>query len=98
MNNMIELKKSNGETIKADLICYFKVLSTQKKYIFYTQNEIVENGLIKMYVSEVFSDASGLNINAQITDTEWQSLKAIMKTILTGTVNNDIEFLSREES
>src|SRR5574344_187351 len=89
----IELKKSNGETIKADLISYFKIVSKNKKYVFYTLNEVVENGLVKMYVAEVKEDNANLKVEAKMTDEEWAGLKSVMKMILTGNVSNDIEFL-----
>ena len=94
MGTNIELKKVNGEVIKAELISYFELVSTGKKYIFYTMNETIENGLIKMYVSEVSSDTNTLA--GQMSDDEWASLKSIMKSMLTGNENSDIKYLKWE--
>jgi hypothetical protein len=96
MENTIELKKANGEIIKAELISYFQLVTTNKKYIFYTMNETVENGLVKMYVSEVI-DSAGLNLTEKMTDEEWTNLKGIMKSILTGNENTNIKYLNVEE-
>ena len=93
MGNNIEIKKANGEIIKCELISYFELVNTGKKYIFYTLNETVENGLIKMYVSEVSSDIS---ISQQMTDEEWATLKSIMKSMLTGNENPNIKYLKWE--
>ena len=59
----IKIKLANGEIISAELISYFELIDTSKKYIFYTKNETVENNLIKMYVSEVISSGSTVNIS-----------------------------------
>ena len=53
MNSTVNLTKQNGEKIQAEIISYFEIVGTQKRYLFYTLNEAVENGLVKMYVSEV---------------------------------------------
>lgn len=94
MNNLIELKKLSGEIIKAELISYFYVASMNKKFVFFTNNEIVENDLIKMYVATVLDN--DMNINQDITDEEWNNLKNIMKQILTGNVTDDIRYLDVE--
>ena len=95
MGTSIELKKSNGEIVKAELISYFELLNVQKKYVFYTLNEVVENGLVKMYVSEV-ADNGGV-LSQGMTDDEWATLKSIMKSMLTGNENSNIKYLNWEE-
>lgn len=94
MGNNIELKKMNGEIVKAELISYFELVSTGKKYVFYTLNEIVDNGLVKMYVSEVSDGTNALT--GQMSDEEWTSLKSIMKSMLTGNENPNIKYLKWE--
>lgn len=95
MGTSIELRKSNGEIVKAELISYFELLNVQKKYVFYTLNEMVENGLIKMYVSEI-ADNGGM-LSQGMTDDEWTTLKSIMKSMLTGNENPNIKYLNWEE-
>ncbi len=94
MGTSIELKKINGEIVKAELISYFELVSTGKKYIFYTMNETIENGLVKMYVSEISNDSNTLT--GQMSDEEWTSLKSIMKSMLTGNENPNINYLKWE--
>ena len=53
MDTKVKLQRVNGEIIEADIISYFELQNTGKRYVFYTLNEIVENDLVKMYVSEV---------------------------------------------
>lgn len=86
MNNQITLLDRNNQSINVNLICYFN--NNNKKYVFYDKNETVQDGLIKMYVSE---ENTGL-IN-DITQDEWNNLKKIMQGIITNNINN-IEFLN----
>ncbi len=95
MGTSIELRKSNGEVINAELVSYFELASTGKKYVFYTLNETIENGLVKMYVSEVSNTANTLA--SQMTDEEWTNLKLIMKSMLTGEDNPNIKYLRWED-
>ena len=90
----IELKRVNGEIINAELVSYFELVDTGKKYVFYTLNEVVENGLIKMYVSEVSSD--GATLAQTMSDEEWATIKSIMKSMLTGNENPNIKYLKWE--
>ena len=70
----------NGQENNVSLICYFS--SNNSNYIFYTKNESVQNGLIKMYVAKDNNDA--------ITDDEWTNLKKIMQAIIMN--NTDVTF------
>ena len=93
MDTKVKLQRVNGEIIEADIISYFELHNTGKRYVFYTLNEIVENDLVKMYVSEV-GDA---NMLAQtMTDEDWTTLKSIMKSILTGHENPNVKYLKWE--
>ena len=94
MNSTALLVKQNGEKIQAEIISYFEIVQSGKKYTFYTLNEAVENGLVKMYVSEVSSD---MNISSNISDEEWNTIKSVMKSILTNSNNVEIKYLNWEE-
>ncbi len=90
----IELRKLNGEIVKAELFSYFELVKNGKKYVLYTLNVNLENGLVKMYVSQVSSDTNSLV--SQMTDDEWVNLKSIMKSMLTGNENPNIKYLKWE--
>ena len=93
MDTKVKLQRVNGEIIEADIISYFELQNTGKRYVFYTLNEIVENDLVKMYVSEV----GDTNMLAQtMTDEDWTTLKSIMKSILTGHENPNVKYLKWE--
>ena len=47
-----------------------------------------------MYVSEVSSD---MNISSNISDEEWNTIKSVMKSILTNSNNVEIKYLNWEE-
>lgn len=93
MDTKVKLQRVNGEIIEADIISYFELQNTGKRYVFYTLNEIVENDLVKMYVSEV----GNANMLAQtMADEDWSTLKSIMKSILTGHENPNVKYLKWE--
>ena len=93
MDTKVKLQRVNGEIIEADIISYFELQNTGKRYVFYTLNEIVENDLVKMYVSEV----GNVNMLAQtMADEDWTTLKSIMKSILTGHENPNVKYLKWE--
>lgn len=94
MNSMVNLTKQNGEKLQVEIISYFEIVDTQKRYLFYTLNEAVENGLVKMYVSEV---SDSMNIADNITDEEWNKIKAVMKSILTNSNSVQIKYLKWED-
>ena len=100
MGNDIELKKiqlklASGEVLNCELICYFELVNTGKKYIFYTQNETVENGLVKMYVSEVSNADNALMVD--MAADEWTNLKSVMKSMLTENENPNVKYLEWED-
>ena len=86
MNSQVTVLDRNGQPMNVELICYFS--NGTKKYAFYTKNETVQDGLIKMYVAE---ENSGLSND--ITPDEWNNLKKIMQGIITGGAT-DIQFLA----
>ena len=93
---MIDVTKSDGTVINVELISYFLLASVNKKYIFYTMNEVVENDLKKMYVAEVVDTAAGVTVGQKMTDDEWTNLKSVMKSILTGTQDPNVQYLTVE--
>ncbi len=89
MKNQITIKDKQGNIETVDLIAYFKIKSTNKNYVFYTKNEVVQNGLIKIYVIEVGG-------NNTISDDEWMNLKKVMQGMITNTTLPDVEVLSTD--
>lgn len=78
----------NGVSQNVELISYFELTNLGKKFIFYTLNEKVENNLVKMYAAVAENNGKTFTLGQEMTDDEWNTLKGVMKTILTG--GNDV--------
>jgi len=93
MQNQITVV-NNGMSQNVELISYFELINTGKKYLFYTLNEKVENGLVKMYAASATNVGTNFTLENDMTDEEWNNLKMIMKTILTGGIDSNVKYLS----
>lgn len=78
----VNIVLSNGMNENVDLICYFTG-NNGKSYLFYTKNETVQDGLIKMYVASE---------TGSVSDDEWALLKKDMQQIIMGT--STVKFLN----
>lgn len=85
---------NNGVSQNVEMISYFEMINTGKKYLFYTLNEKVENGLVKMYAASVINNDTFFTLENDMSDEEWTTLKVVMKTILTGGNDSNIRYLS----
>jgi len=83
MNNQITVIDRTGQSIQVELLTYFKNKKNNKNYIIYTKNEIVQDGLVKLYIAEEDNGVLG-----DITMDEWNDLKLIMRDIIKGAINN----------
>ena len=50
MRKKVTIHDINGQTFEADVVSLFKYIPSNKKYMFFTKNEILENSLVKMYI------------------------------------------------
>lgn len=92
MQNQITII-TNGVSQNAELISYFELAPVGKKYLFYTLNEMVENNLVKMYASVAENNGNVFTLAQEMTDEEWNNLKNVMKTILTGGSDANVKYL-----
>jgi len=83
MNNQITVIDRTGQSIQVELLTYFKNKKNNKNYIIYTKNEIVQDGLVKLYIAEEDNGVLG-----DISVDEWNDLKLIMRDIIKGAMNN----------
>lgn len=81
MNNKINIKRANGTTTEADLICYFRD-NNNNDYVYYTLNEVTEgsNSTVKIYVSKVKQNNPAADM--PIEPAEWDELKGYMASVL----------------
>ena len=80
MPEKIAIVKESGETINSNVVSIFTVPDTQKKYIITTENAVDPHGLTVLHVSEV----SDTTLSRVATDNEWNSIKTIMRAIISG--------------
>lgn len=93
MLEKIVLTKDSGETIEVDLVSFFELRSNRKKYIFYTKNEVVEEGYVKLYISEVMVEGLDYRLAKIMSDDDWSAIKLIMRKILTNQISDEIKYL-----
>ncbi len=98
MNEKININKTDGSSIMADLICFIENTTTGKRYIYYTLNEVVgagTNSTVKIYVSKIKQDNPTLD--APITEEEWGALKGYMGDALKGNSNPSVKYIPMSE-
>ena len=78
MNENVQVINKNGDGMVAEGIAYIQLTETNKKYLFYTLNEKVDNDLTKIYIAEVSEQVGGAN---SINDAEWDDLRKKMVKI-----------------
>mgnify|MGYP004527799363 FL=1 len=93
MRKKVTIHDINGQTFEADVVSLFKYIPSNKKYMFFTKNEILENSLVKMYISEIILESGNIKLENTMNDEEWNSIKEIMRNILTGKQNTNIEYM-----
>ena len=94
MNDQVTIIDSQNQSLNVNKICYFVNNKNNKKYLFYDKGEIVQDGLIKMYVA-----VENNGVITEISQDEWTDLKLIMQDIIKGTKDNsNIEFNSISDS
>lgn len=82
-NNQVTVIDRNGQSMIVELVTYFKNKKNNKNYIIYTKNEIVQDGLVKLYIAEEDNGTLG-----NISPEEWNDLKLIMRDIIKGAMGN----------
>ena len=94
MLEKLELLRTDGSKISADLISKFEINinNTNRKYILYTTNEIDQNGLIRIQASEI---VEGKLIKIA-SDEEWDAVKNVMRAIISAS-KGDFKYLAPEE-
>lgn len=83
MNNQVTVIDRTGQSMTVELLTYFKNKKNNKNYIIYTKNEVVQDGLVKLYIAEEDNGVLG-----DISVDEWNDLKLIMRDIIKGAMNN----------
>ncbi len=78
MNDNIQILNKNGDVMSVEGIANVAIADLNKKYLFYTLNEKVDNDLTKIYIAEA-SDVQGAA--NPINDEEWDNIRKKMVKI-----------------
>jgi uncharacterized protein YrzB (UPF0473 family) len=89
MMEKVELIKNDGSKLSLDLLSMLNAQDNNKKYIILTANEIDQNGLIKVLVSEIDNG----KLVKVTNDNDWSIVKNIMRAIISSSKGN-FEYLS----
>lgn len=82
---LVTLVTPEGEEVEAEVLIFFGLESTQKKYLVYTYNEKDKNNMITVYASTFVEEGDKFYLEAIATDTEWEQVKEVMRqTIKSG--------------
>ena len=98
MNEKINITMMDGATVNGDIIAYIENTATEKRYAYFTLNEIVGAGpssTVKIYVAKIKQDNPVLD--TPITDDDWHALKDIMSDSIRGNVTPNIKYLPLSE-
>lgn len=82
---LVTLVTPEGEEVEAEVLIFFGLESTQKKYLVYTYNEKDKNNMITVYASTFVEEGDKFYLDAIATDAEWEQVKEVMRqTIKSG--------------
>ena len=82
MPDKIAIMKESGEQLNSNIVSVFLIPETNKKYIITTENTLDPHGLNILHVSEI----AGEQLAKIATEQEWQTIKNIMRSIISGNV------------
>lgn len=86
MPEKVTFINERGESTQSDIVSVFKV--NNKKIMITTNNEVDPNGLTVLNVSEVNGD----KLTTISNDSDWDAIKNIMRSIISGTDATKVEY------
>ena len=86
MNQSITIYNMNNQAITVDVVRYFRM--NGNRYAIVTLNEQDEQGYVKLYVVKIFEDNGTLVSMNVVDETEWASVKEIIKEIIKSVKEN----------
>ncbi len=79
----IAVKNANGNIEEVDLIKAFEIVDISKKFVILSKNEMNNEGLCKVYVSEVLETSPGIyELIGILDDALWDRVKKAMKEMV----------------
>lgn len=77
--NIISLTTVDGEEIEAEVLIFFEIEETGKKYLVYTYNEKDKNDMITVYASSFNEEDGEIYLDNIESDSEWEKVKDVMR-------------------
>ena len=72
----------DGSIDEVEVLLTFEFTDTKKEYIVYTKNETDANGNITVYVTEMITDADGINKFVGVeSEEEWSKIKDVLREL-----------------
>lgn len=79
---ILTINKQDGTTEDVEEVISFEFDDTKKRYTVYTKNELDENGNMTIYVTEVKKEGNGFKFLGVESETEWERIKAVLRTLI----------------
>lgn len=76
---LVTLVTPEGEEVEAEVLIFFGLDSTQKKYLVYTYNERDKNDMVTVYASTFVEDGDKFYLDAIENEEEWEQVKEVMR-------------------
>ena len=64
MNDNVQILNKNGDMMSVEGIAHIHIPASNKKYLFYTLNEKVDNDLTKIYIAEEKEDGTSYKLSS----------------------------------
>ncbi len=79
---MLTITKLDGSVETVEEVISFEFSDTLKRYVVYTKNETDANGNITVYVTEMITDADGINKFVGVeSEEEWSKIKDVLREL-----------------
>ena len=79
---MLTITKLDGSVETVEEVISFEFSDTLKRYVVYTKNETDANSNITVYVTEMITDADGINKFVGVeSEEEWSKIKDVLREL-----------------
>lgn len=94
MDMKIVVQMDNQTTADYQLVSFFEFIESKKRYIIFTKNEIVNDTLINLYISEVVDEGGKFRLINSMNADDWNAIRSVMTNIITSKPIDNIKCVS----
>lgn len=76
---LVSIITPEGEEIEAEVLIFFELQETGKKYLVYTHNEKDKNDMVTVYASAFVEKDEQIYLEAIESEEEWDKVKDVMR-------------------